>query len=73
MVNRRRWLSRSMKYVAEAKFFLVICSKRASIDARQSSGVRSSSFTAMNAGVASEAVYLRSVVIFSEPAHCYLV
>jgi hypothetical protein len=57
----------------EAKIFLVISSKTASIDARQSSGVRGSSFTAMNAGVSSEAVLLRSAANFSEPAHGFLV
>jgi hypothetical protein len=57
----------------KGKIILVNLCKRANIDARQSSGVRSSSFTAKNAGISSEAVFSRSVVNLSEPARYFLV
>jgi hypothetical protein len=67
--RRRAFLSAD-----RAKIILVISNKTASIDARQSSGVRSSSFTAMNAGVSSEAVFFTvGRRNFSEPARYLLV
>jgi hypothetical protein len=57
----------------EVKIILEISPKKVRMTARQSSGVRGSSFTAMNAGISSEAAFRGRLSIFSEPAHGFLV